>query len=69
MSKSYKVSFRPSDVVYVYPVEADDETEAEDKAFELLREAIGWDAAKDWYLDDTEEVENKSGGMRHGHSS
>ena len=49
MSKSYKVSFRPSDAVYVYSVEADDEIEAEDKAFELLREAIGWDAAKDWH--------------------
>ena len=57
--KSYKVSFRPSDAVYEYVVEADDEIEAEDKAYEMLREAIGWDAAKDWYLDGTEEIDEE----------
>jgi len=47
--KTYKVHLQPiSETFYEYEVEASDEDEAEEEAFELLREDIGWDAAKDW---------------------
>ena len=59
MIKKYKVSYRPSDTVYEYEVEADDEYTAADKAYEMLQEAIGWDAAKDWCFDSAEEIDEE----------
>ena len=59
MSKSYKVSFRPSDAVYVYSVEADDKIEAGDKAYEMLRADGMRQRNRFWYIDDTKEVGNK----------
>jgi len=55
--KKYKVSYEPSEAVYEYVVEADDEFKAEDKAYEMLQEAIGWDGAKDWCFVSAEEIE------------
>ncbi len=47
--KTYRVHLQPiNETFYSYDVEADNEDEAEQEAFELLRDAIGWDAAKDW---------------------
>ncbi len=47
--KTYRVHLQPiSETFYSYEVEASDEDEATEEAFELLRDAIGWDAAKDW---------------------
>ena len=47
--KTYTVHLQPiSQTSYAYEVEANDEAEATEEAFELLRDAIGWDAAKDW---------------------
>ena len=47
--KTYTVHLQPiSETFYEYEVEASDEDEATEEAFELLRDAIGWDAAKDW---------------------
>jgi hypothetical protein len=42
-------------------VEAQDESEAEERAFDLLQDAIGWDAAKDWecsYIRDDKECDD-----------
>lgn len=47
--KTYTVHLQPiSETFYSYEVEAGNEDEAEREAFELLVDAIGWDAAKDW---------------------
>lgn len=47
--KAYTVHLQPiSDTFYSYEVEADDAEKASAEAFELLRDAIGWDAAKDY---------------------
>ena len=47
--KTYRVHLQPiSETFYSYEVEASNEDEATEEAFELLRDAIGWDAAKDW---------------------
>ena len=37
---------------YTYEVEAQDESEAQGQAFDLLQDAIGWDASKDWECSD-----------------
>ena len=57
--KKYKVSYEPSEAVYEYVVEADDEFKAEDKAYEMLQEAIGWDGAKDWRFICAEEIDEE----------
>jgi len=45
----YTVFLQPiSDTYYTYEVEAQDESEAQGQAFDLLQDAIGWDASKDW---------------------
>ena len=51
--KTYRVSFIPVDTLeYEYVVEAESEDDAYDAAEEQLKEAIGWDAAKDFQLND-----------------
>ena len=51
--KTYRVSFIPVDTLeYEYVVEAESEDDAYDAAEEQLQEAIGWDAAKDFQLND-----------------
>tara|TARA_R100000388_G_scaffold32589_1_gene25473 strand:+ start:134 stop:316 length:183 start_codon:yes stop_codon:yes gene_type:complete len=45
----YKVFLRPiSNTYYEYEIETQFVEKAEEVAFDLLRDAIGWDAAKDW---------------------
>ena len=47
--KTYRIHLQPiSETFYAYEVEANNQDEAVEEAFELLRDAIGWDAAKDW---------------------
>ena len=47
----YKITFKPIDILtYSYVVDAEEDEEAVNKARDELREAIGWDAAKDWEL-------------------
>lgn len=62
MPKKYTVCLQPiSDTYYEYEVNAEGEGEAEEQAFDLLQDAIGWDAAKDWecsYIRDDEEQED-----------
>ncbi|MAC68951.1 MAG: hypothetical protein CMP84_01850 [Gammaproteobacteria bacterium] len=54
--KTYRVSFIPVETLeYEYVVEAESEDDAYDAAEEQLQEAIGWDAAKDFQLNDLEE--------------
>ena len=54
--KPYHVSFIPVETLeYEYVVEAESEDDAYDAAEEQLQEAIGWDAAKDFQLNDLEE--------------
>ena len=49
----YTVFLQPiSDTYYTYEVEAQDESEAQGQAFDLLQDAIGWDASKDWECSD-----------------
>ena len=49
--KTYRVSFIPiQPLEYEYVVEATNEDDAYYVAKELLQEAIGWDAAKDFHL-------------------
>jgi hypothetical protein len=51
--KTYRVSFIPVETLeYEYVVEAESEDDAYDAAEEQLQEAIGWDAAKDFQLND-----------------
>ena len=54
--KTYRVSFIPVETLeYEYVVEAESEDDAYDAAEEQLQEVIGWDAAKDFQLNDLEE--------------
>ena len=49
----YIVFFQPiGGTYYTYEVEAQDESEAQEQAFDLLQNAIGWDASKDWECSD-----------------
>ena len=58
--KEYKVSFIPHETLqYDYVVEAKDEDEAEDLAYEELKMAIGRDASKDWECSDVEELNDE----------
>ena len=51
--KTYRIHLQPiSETFYAYEVEANNEDEAVEEAFELLRDSIGWDAAKDWECSD-----------------
>ena len=51
--KTYRVSFIPIETLQrEYVVEAESEDDAYDAAEEQLQEAIGWDAAKDFQLND-----------------
>ena len=51
--KTYLVSWIPVETLeYTYVVEAASEDDAYDAAEEQLQEAIGWDAAKDFQLND-----------------
>ena len=57
LQKTYRVSFIPTQTLeYKYVVEAINEDDAYYAAKELLQEAIGWDAAKDFHLQTLEEV-------------
>ena len=52
-TKTYTVFLRAiPETPRAYEVDADNESDAEHQAFELLRDAIGWDAAKDWECSD-----------------
>ena len=54
--KTYRIHLQPiSETFYEYEVEASNQDEAVEEAFELLRECIGWDAAKDWECNFIEE--------------
>ena len=54
--KTYRIHLQPiSEIFYAYEVEANNQDEAVEEAFELLRDAIGWDAAKDWECNFIEE--------------
>ena len=56
-TKKYTVLFLPNDELkYEFVVEADSEDEAEDLANDALRDAIGWDTAKDWHISNIKEV-------------
>ena len=47
--KTYTVHLQPiSELSYTYEVEAENQDEAHEQAFDLLRDTIGSDAAKDW---------------------
>ena len=51
--KTYTVFLQPiSETFYAYEIDAENESDAEHQAFELLRDAIGWDASKDWECSD-----------------
>lgn len=59
--KEYRVSFVPFETLqYDYVVEAKDEDEAGDLAYEELKMAIGRDASKDWECSNVEEINNES---------
>ena len=54
--KTYRIHLQPiSETFYAYEVEANNQDEAVEEAFELPRDAIGWDAAKDWECNFIEE--------------
>ena len=54
--KTYRIHLQPiSETFYAYEVEANNQDEAVEEAFELLRDAIGGDAAKDWECNFIEE--------------
>ena len=54
--KTYRIHLQPiSETFYAYEVEANNQDEAVEEAFELLRDNIGWDAAKDWECNFIEE--------------
>ena len=54
--KTYRIHLQPiSQTSYAYEVEANNQDEAVEEAFELLRDSIGWDAAKDWECNFIEE--------------
>ena len=64
--EEYKVSFVPVDCLtydFVVAVDNDNEDEAYDKGKESLREAIGYDSAKDWTCSDIVKItkENNNG--------
>jgi hypothetical protein len=55
--KTYEITFRPiPTLTYSYVVDAEDNEEAISKARDDLREAIGYDASKDWEYYDEEEI-------------
>jgi|TARA_B100001939_G_scaffold339133_1_gene345553 hypothetical protein len=59
-AKEYRVSFMPYDALqYDYVVEAKNEDEAGDLAYERLIMAIGRDASKDWECSNVEEINNE----------
>jgi hypothetical protein len=58
--KEYRVSFIPYETLqYDYVVEAKNEDEAGDLAYEELIMAIGRDASKDWECSNVEEVNDE----------
>ena len=61
MMKKYKVTFKPVEMLtYSYVVDAEDDVEAVNKARDDLREAIGYDASKDWeYCDNDFIIDNQ----------
>ena len=55
MMKKYKVTFKPVEMLtYSYDVNAENDVEAVNKARDDLREAIGYDASKDWEYSDSD---------------
>ena len=57
--KTYEITFRPiATLTYSYVVDAEDNEEAISKARDDLREAIGYDASKDWEYYDEEEIKD-----------
>ena len=57
--KTYEITFRPiPKLTYSYVVDAEDNEEAISKAYDDLREAIGYDASKDWEYYDEEEIKD-----------
>ncbi len=56
-TKTYIVRFLPNDdLKYEVVVQAKSEDEVEYLANDALRDAIGWDTAKDWHISTIKEV-------------